>query len=290
MREIKPNNNNGSVQLRFSFGGKRYTFNPIPGGSYTNKRDLATANAIATRIQNDILADCFDPTLDRYRLTPKAPPLPPTPPKPSTLLQLWDAWVATLDLPAATKANHYEWVRRMLVKTNPGLTDTAWLTQSKLAPATFKDRLSLIKSCSRWAVKEGLLENNPFENIKTRKADPKEVKPFSAKEIQAIVAGFEAIAPHYVPFVRFLFISGVRISEAIGLKWSHIDFDRNEFTIRESMPKDILGNGYKRVRKGTKTGFIRHLTMSPELKALLLAIKPQKKNNADDLVFTTVEG
>ena len=204
-------------------------------------------------------------------------------------MEIWNAWVATLDLPVATKANHYEWVRKMLVKANPGLTDTAWLTQSKLAPVTFKDRLSLIKSCSRWAVKEGLLENNPFENIKTRSCTPKEVKPFSAKEIQAIVAGFDAIAPHYAPFVRFLFISGVRISEAIGLRWSHIDFDRNEFTIRESMPKDILGNGYKRVRKGTKTGSIRYLTISLELKALLLAVKPLI-HDVDDLVFSTVEG
>lgn len=74
MRDIKPTNHNGSIQLKFSFGGKRYSFNPVPGGSYTSKRDLATANAIATRIQNDILAGCFDPTLDKYRLTPKTRP------------------------------------------------------------------------------------------------------------------------------------------------------------------------------------------------------------------------
>jgi integrase len=145
---------------------------------------------------------------------------------PKTLLELWDAWVETLDLPKATKADHYEWVRRMLIKANPGLTDTAWFTQSKLAPATHNDRLSYLKSCGRWAVKEGLLEVNPFERIKARKAASKQVKPFTASEIRAIFTRFEARSPHYVPFVRFLFLTGVRISEAIGLRWGHIDFDR----------------------------------------------------------------
>jgi integrase len=286
MRDIKPINNNGSIQLKFSFGGKRHSFNPIPGDDYNNRRDMATAKAIAVKIQNDILAGCFDTTLHRYRLELKVTPAKA---KPKTMLELWDAWVETLDLTQATRANHYEWVRRMLVKTKPELMDTVWLTQSKLAPATFKDRLSLLKSCGRWAVTEGLLETNPYEGLKPRKAVINEVKPFSSKELQAIIAGFEASVPHYAPFVRFLFFSGVRISEAIGLRWSHIDFDRNELTIRESLSKDVTGNGYTRVRKDTKTGSIRHLTLNHELRTLLLAIRPRNVD-ADALVFTTVEG
>lgn len=177
----------------------------------------------------------------------------------------------------------------MLAKTNPGLMDTAWLTQSKLAPATFKDRLSLIKSCGRWAVKQGLLETSLFENIKPRKVSYKEVKLFTAGEIKAIIAGFDILAPHYVPFVRFLFFSAVRISEAIGLRWGHVDFDRNEFTICESLSKDVTGKGYKRTKKATKTGSIRHLDMSHELRALLQGLKPDD-TDSDRLVFTTIEG
>ncbi|WP_017653081.1 hypothetical protein [Fortiea contorta] len=87
MREIKPTNNNGSIQLKFSWGGKRYSFNPVPGGHYANRRDMATATSIATRIQHDILAGYFDPTLERYRLAPKleAPQSTLT-----TLLALWE--------------------------------------------------------------------------------------------------------------------------------------------------------------------------------------------------------
>ena len=79
MRYINPFNNNGSIQLKFSYGAKRYSFNPIPSGDYYNKRDLLTAKAIAVKIQNDILAGYFDSTLDRYRLAPKASPVLPQP-------------------------------------------------------------------------------------------------------------------------------------------------------------------------------------------------------------------
>lgn len=288
MREIKPVNNNGCIQLKFSVAGKRYTFNPVPSGRYGNTRDMATASAIATRIQNDVLSGHFDPTLNSYRLTLKiAPEQPKT--KPETLLELWDGWVITLNLPVATKANHYEWVRRMLLKANPNLTDTNWLTKAGLATRTLRDRLSLLKSCGDWAVEQGWLEVNPYANLKLKRDNPKDIKPFTAKEIQTILSGFEEIAPHYLPFVKFLFLTGVRISEAIGLQWQHIDFEREIVTVRESLSIDVTDNGYKRIRKDTKTGIIRHLPMSQPLKELLETIRPSNPQ-PDDLVFTTVKG
>lgn len=285
MREIKPVNNNGSIQLKFSFGGKRYSFNPIPGSHYDDKRDMATARAIATQIQNDILAGHFDPTLNHYRLEPKAT----TKAQPKTLLELWDAWVESLNLSPDTQANHYKWVRRMITKANPGLTDTGWLTQANISPRTYKDRLSLIKACGKWGVTKGWLEVNPYGSLKPKKDNPKEIKPFTQEEIRAILAGFDELAPHYSPFVRFLMATGVRTSEAIGLLWSHIDFQRSEIVIKESLPKDLTGNGYRRIRKETKTGSIRYLPMSLELQALLLFLRPAKVN-PDSLVFTTPQG
>jgi integrase len=173
MRNIKPINHSGSIQLKFSLGGKRYTFNPIPGGQYGDKRDIATAQAIATKIQNDILAGHFDLTLDRYRLVPKSAPNT----QPKTLLELWDLWMGSLDLPEYTLANHYRWTKVMIVKASPGLTDTSWLTKSELSARTCKDRLSLVRSCCKWGLAKGLIETNPYENLKLRKSPPKEINP-----------------------------------------------------------------------------------------------------------------
>lgn len=290
MREIIPTNNNGSIQLKFSFGGKRYAFNPLPGAHFGNKRDFATAKAIASQIQNDILAGHFDETLDRYRVSPKKVAISAKPPnKPQSLLEVWDLWVATLSLPLQTASGHYKWVRRMLDKAKPELTDTEWLVKAELSPRTFKDRLNLIRSCCKWAITQGYLENNPFECVKLRKDTPKEIKPFTLEEIKRIVEGFDRYYPHYSPFIRFLFLTGVRTSEAIGLRWTHIDFERGEICIKESMPKDLTGNGYNRIRKETKTGNIRYLPMSLTVRSLLEANRPATAQ-PDDLVFTKPNG
>ncbi|MBW4558467.1 MAG: site-specific integrase [Trichormus sp. ATA11-4-KO1] len=283
MREIKPVNNNGSIQLKFSFGGKRYSFNPIPGGHFGNRRDLFTASAIANKIQNDILSGHFDSTLNSYRLSPKPYA------KPKKLLDLWDLWVDSLELTESTKANHYRWTRVMITKTNPGLEDIQWLTKSEISPKTFRTRLSMLKACCKWAVSRGIILSNPYDTIKPRKDKPKEIKPFTLSEIKAILEGFDTLEPHYSPFVRFLLATGVRTSEAIGLTWGNIDFDRADITIKESLPKDLTGNGYRRIRKETKTGNIRHLPLSLELQAVLSFINLAKVT-PDSLVFTTPKG
>ncbi|MEH2183056.1 tyrosine-type recombinase/integrase [Nostoc sp.] len=292
MRKIEPSRNNqGSIQLRFSVNSKRYGFNPVPGGRFDNKRDLNTAQAIATTIQNDILAKNFDPTLDRYRLAPK-PRLANADTQhqsPKSLLSLWDYWVASLDLPVATQEHHYKAIRQQIIKANPDLMDTTWLTQSNLGASTFNQRLGYLKRCYRWAVPIKLVTSNPYDELKNRKAYASPIKPFTSREIKVIIQGFEEFAMHYAPFVKFLLATGVRTSEAIGLRWRHIDFDQGFVTIQESLSRDWAGNGYQRVRKETKTGSSRQLEMSEELRLLLWSLRPSKTDQ-DSLVFTTVKG
>lgn len=290
MRQIKPVNNHGSIQLKFSFAGKRYSFNPIPGGQYGNPRDLSTAQAIATRIQNDVLAGNFDKTLNRYRITPKAAQQEtPKEAAPKTLLALWDRWVETLDLSPETKADHYEMIRRMIVRAKPGIGETRWLTKADLAASTINKRLSYVRSCFRWAVSRGFVEESPWEAIKPRKAAQKEIRPFSPKEAKAVLKGFQRLAPHYEPFIRFLFLTGVRLSEAIGLRWGAVDWEAKTVTIRESLSKDRTGNSYRRIRKKTKTGSIRTLGLSEELETLLRS-RWSPEVSPEDLVFLTPKG
>ncbi|MEH2183044.1 site-specific integrase [Nostoc sp.] len=281
MRDIKPINNNGSIQLRFTVAGKRYSFNPIPGGDYENNQDYKTAQAIAARIGKDILAGHFDKTLNSYRLTLKV--------QEAYLLELWDLWVDSLVLPDRTLANHYRYVRQMIAKVNPKVLDTKWIKKWDLAPRTHRDRLGMIRLCCNWGVANGYLATNPYYGIKPPKKNAKEIRPFNNEEIRKILDGFDSLYPHYGPFVRFLLATGVRISEAIGLQWKHIDFIRNEIVIKDSLSKDLLGNGYTRIRKGTKTGNIRYLNMSEGLRVLLLCLK-KPGDTLNTLVFTGPRG
>lgn len=213
----------------------------------------------------------------------KNPPLLEMP-----LLEIWDAWVQTLDLPAETQANHYHYARRQIIKAgNPPSADTGWFTGSVLGFKTYNCRLLFLKSCCDWAKAEGLISVNPWAKIKSRKKTKKIIKPFSQSEAVKIISGFEESYPAWAQFAKFLFLSGCRISEAIGLQWKHIDFERGEICICESLSRKP-GKNYERVRKETKTGSVRFLKINSELAKLLDQVSSVK--NSDDLVFLNPTG
>jgi len=207
------------------------------------------------------------------------------PDKNPPLLEIWDAWVADLNLPPQTEAGHYYYCRRQIVKAgNPLSLETVWFTQNTLAPTSNNRRLWLLNKMSAWAVAKGLLSYNPWAKIKPRKTTKEIVKPFSQEEAAKIIAGFEQSYPAWVPFTKFLFLSGCRMSEAIGLQWKHVDFQRQEICICESLSILASSNGYERVRKDTKTGSVRFLKTNTQLTELLEQIKPPKAK-PDELVF-----
>jgi integrase len=136
---------------------------------------------------------------------------------------------------------------------------------------------------SAWAVTEGLLSYNPWSKVRPRKTTKEIVKPFSQEEAAKIILGFEQSYPAWVPFAKFLFLSGCRMSEAIGLLWKHIDFQRGEICICESLSL-VTGDNSDRIRKDTKTGSVRFLKSNTQLTNLLELIKPTNPK-PDELVF-----
>jgi integrase len=298
MRQINPINHKGSIQLKFSVNKKRYSFNPIPGADFSNKRDLASVQAIATQIHNDILANCFDSTLNKYKVKASASPragihynTAAQPVEAIETIELWDRWVESLQLSERTKAGDYRSLRSHLEKTRPKSDDIGWLLKPELSPSTFNKYLGYLKRCYTWGIQQNLLLENIYADIKSRKSQTKDIKPFSHQEIMDILAGFDELYPCYSSFVRFLFATGVRTSEAIGLQWKDVDLVRKTVTISESLPVDKTGNGYKKIRKATKTGSSREIQMNTTLQKLLTdifsAYTDDKKHqlSQNDLVF-----
>jgi integrase len=290
MRAITPINNHGAIQLKWCYQGHRYTIHPLPGAHYSNPGDLERVRDVATQIALDIRRGLFDPSLDRYRPVATVPPVTPEKPiGPVDLLGLWDAWVETLGLSEETRACHYECVRRMIVRTRPEPrgADTAWFIEAigGLAASTSNKRLQCLRKCLDYGMTEGLVTENPYRAIKARPVRVVPVKPFSTSEVERILEGFRAHRPSYVPFVAFLFMTGCRTSEAIGIQWKRIDLGRSEVTIADSLPRSSVTG--KPRRKGTKTGSVTVLDMSDDLRALLVSLEP---GAPDDLVFKSPDG
>jgi integrase len=211
------------------------------------------------------------------------------PDKNPPLLEIWDLWLQSLDLLPETQDSHYYPARRQILKANnPLATDTTWFLGNPLGSKTYNERLWLLKRMADWAVDEGLLSANPWLKIKPRKGSKEIIKPFSQDEATRIIAGFEENYPAWVPFTKFLFLSGCRLSEAIGLQWKHIDFDRSEICICESLSRKP-GTNYERVRKSTKTGSVRFLKINSELAKLFEQVSSVTKKS-EDLIFKNPTG
>jgi integrase len=140
----------------------------------------------------------------------------------------------------------------------------------------------MLKNCLDWAVTQELAESNPFSGIKIKRSGkPSKTKPFTLAQIRQILDGFTAIAPTYRPIATFLFLTGARTSEAIGIQWRRIDFEGGQITIADT----LTTVKYQRlpIRKSTKTGAVTVLPMSSNLRQLLESLPI---GESDDLVFT----
>lgn len=159
----------------------------------------------------------------------------------------------------------------------------------KLAPITLKQSLVSLSACWQWGINQEIVKFDPWKSlIKRIKVPPKQMpKPFTKQEIKAIIQGFEQdrYYSYYVVFVEFLFGTGCRTGEAIGLCWKHLNEECSTVWIGESLSRGI--------RKATKTNRARTITLTSRLQLLLLSMKSKNFDENFDLdrpVFTSREG
>lgn len=322
MKEIKPIINNGSISIQFQLNNKTYKFSPIKGGKYSNSRDLAKAQDIATQITIDIRNGIFDPTLKKYKTI--------TSPSGRTAVdalrdleeakqelhqrsisvEVWDKYVEFKkpSVSPSTIAKDYTKVRNYLIKATEAKHLVAielrnWLL-AQTTPAATKKILQQLSACSNWAVKQGLMSINPFEGMATeiklpKSAKSKKVEAFTQEEAQQIIEAFRnnTCCPktsntkhsHYADFVDFLFASGCRPSEVIALQWKHISNDYKSITLEQAVVESEDGRVCK---QGLKTQAQRIIPTSKRIQALLENIKSKNpdKCNPDNLVFPSPEG
>jgi integrase len=286
----------GKLYLHFRANGKRFRFSlGITDTSIGRKK----AESIAYKIEVDILSGNFDPTLEKYSSKPKI-----ILEKTTSVLEMWQKWVKSLRLSKRTENGHYKAIEAMITRWGKVKLDQIpeKLQSEKLSSVTFNQRLSYLKRFLNWCREEKLIEVNPLIKVKPRKESRSKAKrkPFSTNEVQRILEAFRTDSccnpksaykhSQYYPFVKFLFLTGCRISEAIGIRVRDVDLETGEIEISSTLARSDTGltSGKQRVRKPTKTENIRYLRMNESLKELVSTAIAGKK--PDDLLFTSPKG
>ena len=279
--------NRDRLLLAWKYEGKKYT---LYLGLKDTKVNRLNSRDTILQIEADIEANCLDTSLTKYK------PHKGTgkPISDLTCSELYQDWLNHKSI--YTDQRNIEWLKCTLTDLNKHLKvkvasrltrrDTElFFTQLKstgLKPETIKRKLENLKACWQWAIENNLLTDNPWVGLsKLIKVPSKAMpRPFTKDEMNRILEWLER-HPRYcllTPFVRFLFATGVRTGEAIGLRYSDLSEDYSCITISEQLTRGV--------RKTTKTGKVRTIYLTPILKDLLIALKHlYKPSDPDTLIF-----
>lgn len=283
------------VRLRWRYQTRRYS---LSLSAYT-KTNLLHARKVAVQIEQDILTSNFDFSLLKYKGSEKQPLNPE-----KTIVAYFEEWTTAYKQMDCEKHTNYNSVRNMLRKwgkveqTNIHIK----LNSETFCGATYNRRLTMLKDFVKWLIKAQIWTFNPLEDISTKKykkAKQPKRKPFTEDEISSILKAFknDTFSPkssafkhsHYYPFIYFIFKTGVRNAEAIGLRVGSIDLENNHIHIKEVLARSLKGtSALLRIRKETKNGKERILPLTPDLLHVLNPLIEGKQN--DDLVFKSPNG
>ncbi|WAS04824.1 DUF3596 domain-containing protein [Gloeomargaritales cyanobacterium VI4D9] len=264
-------NSNGRLQARFRWQGKRYYLSL--GVTDTPKNRKLVAGRVA-QIQRDLDYGEFTGDLSKYQ--PQAVGVAVTPKIPS-LMELWTRFVDYKRPQLAVSTIHKiygrygELLRRCPYQELEKSTEIREWALNTQPPITAKRLLQHLGACCKWAVQSKLIPSNPFQGMAANITIPKserggdEIDPFSPDERAAIIAGFESSQYYrpYAPLVRFLFLTGCRPGEALGLEWGHITDEFIHF--QQTSVNGLRGE----LKQGLKTQSSRKFPINRQLQELL---------------------
>lgn len=238
---------NGRLQLRLRYAGKRHY---ISLGFSDTPQNRKLAEMKAREIELDILSGHFDQSLAKYKphsaFTTESPDI--TPKVTPTIQELWEQYTNYKSSSVKETTRHYYTsFSRLFERLGDVPLMDALQVKARLENVTTvhqaKKTLMQLNAACNWAIKHGLVDSNPYDGMANEMPKYRyqlEPKPnaFTEEERDRVVQAFKdhkgnwngrgytgSRYNHYAPFVEFLFLTGCRPSEAIGLRWKHVSAD-----------------------------------------------------------------
>ena len=123
------------------------------------------------------------------------------------------------------------------------------LLAKQYAPQTVVHYLKALRHVLNLAVRNGLLDRNPFARVQLVKVKNGKTRFLSPEEETHLL---EKLGPIYGPWARLAILTGLRLGEQFRLRWADVDLDRGLITLPE-----------------TKSGTVQHVRLNEEAREIL---------------------
>ena len=151
-------------------------------------------------------------------------------------------------------------------------------TGKPLATKTIRHNLCLISDVFSYAVKMGLVSENPCSKITIPKGEAKEKQIYSQEEMETLLTKLVGEPLKYQAFFCLLAYSGFRRSEMLGLEWKDIDFENNIISVCRTSNYTAERGTYTDTTKTKRSK--RTLKISSYIMELLKQLKEEQDSEA----------
>ncbi len=151
-------------------------------------------------------------------------------------------------------------------------------TGKPLAPKTIRHNLSFISDVFSYAVKMGIVSDNPCSKVTIPKGEVKEKQIYSQEELELLLNKLQGEPTKYRAFFYLIAYSGLRRSEMLGLEWKDIDFENDIISIKRTSNQTAARGIYTDTTKTKRSQ--RTLKISPYIMDILKELKAEQDEEA----------
>lgn len=103
-----------------------------------------------------------------------------------------------------------------------------------LSPKTIRNYHGFVSSVLSYAVRMGMIQHNPAQNVTLPNTEKKERECYTLEEAQAFLESLENAPTKYKAFFVLAIYGGFRRGELLGLEWPDLDFKSCVVSIRRT--------------------------------------------------------
>lgn len=157
-----------------------------------------------------------------------------------------------------------------------------------ISAKTINNSLIPLRTALEHAVEDGLIAKNPAASERGRRTrikvapDHREMDYLRLAEIPRYL---DACTEEYRPLAEVLIASGLRISEALELRWTDVDLDAAVFLVTSSRKRSRDGGEGSGSTKGDRP---RSVEFGPRTAGLLRDLRARRSEHAEDLALAAV--